>query len=58
MYLTHLSLTNFRNYSRLELDLAPGITLFQGANAQGKTNLLEAVAFLATSRSLLSSAER
>lgn len=58
MYLAHISLTNFRNYSRLELDLTEGITLFQGGNAQGKTNLLEAVAYLATARSLLSSAER
>lgn len=58
MYLAHLSLTNFRNYSRLELDLQPGITLLQGANAQGKTNFLEAIAYLATSRSLLASAER
>jgi len=58
VHLAHLSLTNFRNYARLELDLAPGITLLQGANAQGKTNFLEAIAYLATSRSLLSSAER
>ncbi|MCB0239154.1 MAG: AAA family ATPase, partial [Anaerolineae bacterium] len=58
MYLAHLSLTNFRNYSRLEIDLSPGITLLQGENAQGKTSFLEAMAFLSTSRSLLASAER
>lgn len=58
MYLAHLSLTNFRNYSRLELDLGEGITLLQGGNAQGKTNFLEAIAYLATARSMLSSAER
>ncbi|MCB0201954.1 MAG: DNA replication and repair protein RecF, partial [Anaerolineae bacterium] len=58
MFLAHLSLTNFRNYSRLEIDLAPGITLLQGGNAQGKTSFLEAMAFLSTSRSLLASAER
>ncbi len=58
VYLAHLSLTNFRNYSRLEIDLAPGITLLQGENAQGKTSFLEAMAFLSTSRSLLASAER
>jgi DNA replication and repair protein RecF len=58
VHLAHLSLTNFRNYSRLELDLAQGITLLQGSNAQGKTNFLEAIAYLATARSLLSSAER
>lgn len=58
MYLSHLSLTNFRNFSRLELDLAEGITLLQGLNAQGKTSFLEAVAYLSTSRSLLAGAER
>ncbi len=58
VHLAHISLTNFRNYSRLELDLVEGITLLQGSNAQGKTNFLEAIAYLATARSLLSSAER
>ena len=51
MHLRHLSLTNFRNYARAEIDLAPGPVLFLGENAQGKTNLLEAVALLATGRS-------
>lgn len=51
MQITHLSLTNFRNYSRLELALNAGPTLFYGANAQGKTNLLEAIYYLATTRS-------
>jgi DNA replication and repair protein RecF len=51
MIIHHLSLTNFRNYARLELDLSPGITLFQGDNAQGKSNLLESIYYLATSRS-------
>ncbi|MCP4427460.1 MAG: DNA replication/repair protein RecF [Chloroflexi bacterium] len=51
MYITHLSLTNFRNYGRLELPLPLGATLLHGDNAQGKTNLLEAVYYLATSRS-------
>lgn len=51
MHISHLSLTNFRNYGRLELPLSPGSTLFHGNNAQGKTNLLEAVYYLATSRS-------
>jgi len=57
MRLTHLSLTNFRNYSRLELDLPEGVTLLQGDNAQGKTNLLESIYYLATSRSPQTSAE-
>ena len=51
MHLRHLSLANFRNYERQELDLAPGPVLLLGENAQGKTNLLEAVALLATGRS-------
>jgi DNA replication and repair protein RecF len=58
VYLSHLSLTNFRNFSRLELDLNEGITLLQGLNAQGKTSFLEAIAYLSTSRSLLAGAER
>jgi DNA replication and repair protein RecF len=58
VYLSHLSLTNFRNFSRLELGLTQGITLLQGLNAQGKTSFLEAVAYLSTSRSLLAGAER
>ncbi len=51
MRLKHLSLTNFRNYVRLDLDLANPITLLQGDNAQGKTNLLEAIYYLATASS-------
>ena len=51
MRLVGLSLTNFRNFVRLTLDFPKPITLLQGDNAQGKTNLLEAVYYLATSRS-------
>jgi DNA replication and repair protein RecF len=51
MHITHLSLTNFRNYGRLELTLPQGPTLLYGNNAQGKTNLLEAIYYLATTRS-------
>ncbi len=51
MRLNHLSLTNFRNYARLELALPERLTLVQGANAQGKTNLLDAIHLLATGRS-------
>ena len=51
MHLRHLALTNFRNYARQELDLEPGPILLLGQNAQGKTNLLEAVFLLATGRS-------
>lgn len=57
MRLTRLSLTDFRNYRRLELELPAGPVLFVGENAQGKTNLLEAVYLLATTRSLRASSE-
>ena len=58
MRLTHLSLRNFRNFVRLDLDLTAGVTLLLGDNAQGKTNLLEAIYYLATSRSPHAGAER
>ncbi|MBI4504002.1 MAG: DNA replication/repair protein RecF, partial [Chloroflexi bacterium] len=51
MHLEHLSLLNFRNYVRLDLDLGPGLTVMEGANGQGKSNLLEAIFLLATTRS-------
>lgn len=51
MLIQRLSLTNFRNYARLEQGFGPGLTIIQGDNAQGKTSLLEAIHFLATSRS-------
>jgi DNA replication and repair protein RecF len=56
--LHHLSLTNFRNYARLELSLPARLSVFQGSNAQGKTNLLEAIHLLATARSPRATAER
>ena len=58
MHLNYLSLTNFRNYARLELSLSDRLTVVQGANAQGKTNLLEAIHLLATGRSPRAVAER
>lgn len=58
MYLTQLQLTHFRSYHRLDIELAPGVALFRGQNGQGKTNLLEAVYVLATTRSPRTSAER
>jgi DNA replication and repair protein RecF len=51
MHLRHLALTNFRNYPKQELELTPGPVLLLGPNAQGKTNLLEAIFLLATGRS-------
>jgi DNA replication and repair protein RecF len=58
MYLSHLSLSDFRNYKHLALSLGPGLFLFYGENAQGKTNLLEAVAMLATSNSFHATSDR
>lgn len=51
MYITELSLQNFRNYDTLSLNLSEGINLFYGDNAQGKTNILEAIYLGATARS-------
>jgi DNA replication and repair protein RecF len=48
MQLTHLSLTNFRNFTRLDLDVPAGTIMLVGDNAQGKTSLLESIYFLAT----------
>ncbi|WP_328398784.1 DNA replication/repair protein RecF [Streptomyces sp. NBC_00390] len=48
MHVTHLSLADFRSYARVEVPLDPGVTAFVGANGQGKTNLVEAVGYLAT----------
>jgi len=48
MYLTHLSLTNFRNFARLDADLPTGTLVLVGSNAQGKTSLLEAIYLLST----------
>ena len=51
MRVTHLSLTNFRNYIRLEADLPAGPLILVGGNAQGKTSLLEALYYLASASS-------
>ncbi len=48
VHLTRLALTDFRNYTAVDLRLAPGVSTFTGGNGQGKTNLLEAVAYIAT----------
>jgi DNA replication and repair protein RecF len=58
MYLSSLSLSYFRNYAQLDLPLVPGLSLFHGDNAQGKTNLLEAVTMLATATSFHASSDR
>ena len=51
MHLAHLRLRDFRNYTRLDADFEPGFHLLLGRNAQGKTNILEALHLLATLRS-------
>ena len=59
MRIEHLSLTNFRNYARLELALpADKPVLLHGANAQGKTSALEAIYYLATSNSPYTTSDR
>ena len=51
MHLAHLRLRDFRNYARLDTDFSPGFQLLLGDNAQGKTNILEAIYLMATLRS-------
>ncbi len=48
MYVAHLSLTDFRSYPGAELALDPGVTALIGPNGQGKTNLVEALGYVAT----------
>lgn len=48
MYLQHLSLTDFRSYAQVDLPLEPGVTVLVGSNGIGKTNLMEAIGYLAT----------
>ena len=48
MHVTHLTLVDFRNYARADVELSPGTTLFVGRNGQGKTNLVEAIGYLST----------
>ncbi|MFG2696583.1 DNA replication/repair protein RecF [Kitasatospora sp. NPDC048407] len=48
MHVAHLSLADFRSYARVEVPLDPGVTAFVGPNGQGKTNLVEAIGYIAT----------
>jgi DNA replication and repair protein RecF len=48
VYLEHLSLTDFRSYAQVDLALGPGVTVLVGYNGIGKTNLMEAIGYLAT----------
>ena len=58
MYLKHLSLTNFRNFARLDLEVPRRVIVLVGSNAQGKTSLLEAIYFLAAFTSFQTHADR
>ena len=51
MWLKNLSIKQFRNYHNIEVDFNPKLNVFVGRNAQGKTNLLESIYFLALTRS-------
>jgi DNA replication and repair protein RecF len=48
VYVRHLTVSNFRSYETAELPLSPGVTTLVGLNGQGKTNLVEAIGYLAT----------
>ena len=48
MHLTRLALTDFRSYPELSIELEAGVTTFSGPNGEGKTNLVEAIGYLAT----------
>ncbi len=58
MYLTHLSLSNFRSFARLDMDIPRRVVLLTGSNAQGKTSLLEAIYFLAAFTSFQTHTDR
>ncbi|GIH97998.1 DNA replication/repair protein RecF [Planobispora takensis] len=51
MHVAHLSLTDFRSYDTVDLGMEPGVTAFVGPNGQGKTNLVEAMGYVATQSS-------
>lgn len=58
MYLKELSIKNFRNYDEATLELGQEINVFYGDNAQGKTNIIEAIYFLALAKSHRTSKEK
>ena len=58
MKLEELRLRHFRNYQDLTVTFGPGVNVLLGENAQGKTNLLEAIYFLALARSHRTSNDR
>src|SRR5215208_4362084 len=58
MYLKHISLTNFRNFTRLDVDIPRRVVVLVGSNAQGKTSVLEAIYFLAAFTSFQTHVDR
>jgi DNA replication and repair protein RecF len=58
VYISHLSLTNFRNYHHLDFDIPRGLLIFSGGNAQGKSNLLEALYLLSIAKAYRASSDR
>lgn len=58
MYLKHLSLTNFRNFTRLDINLPRRVVVLTGNNAQGKTSVLDAIYFLAAFTSFQTHTDR
>ncbi|GAB4422053.1 MAG: DNA replication/repair protein RecF [Anaerolineales bacterium] len=58
MYIKHLSLTNFRNFTRLDIDVPRRVVVLVGSNAQGKTSLLEAIYFTSALTSFQTHADR
>ncbi len=57
MYLSKLSLTNFKNYGQAELEFCPKINCFVGNNGVGKTNLLDAIHYLSLTKSFFNSVD-
>lgn len=58
MIINKLELSNFRNYESLSIELSPNVTIFFGDNAQGKTNILEAIYLAGTTKSQKGSADK
>lgn len=53
MRINHLTLKNYRNYDKLDIDLSPGVNILVGNNAQGKSNILESIFVLALTKSYM-----
>ena len=58
MVLKNIDINNFRNYTSLSLDLNPRLNIFVGENGMGKTNILEAIYFLAITKSHRNSVDK